>query len=215
MGSDTDVIRAFTEDQAARLTGLTVHRLRHWDRTGFFVPSFAAKNRRSPFSRVYSFKDLLSLQILKALRLDQGCSLQHLREVKTKLAHLGEERWARTILYVLNKKVVFRDEANGELREAVSGQMVFQIPLKVVRANMKSAVAKLNQRDSADFGRIERKRNVNHNAAVIAGIRIPMSAIKRLSEDGFNTERILKGYPPLTKADVDAALRYSKEKHAA
>jgi MerR HTH family regulatory protein len=60
MGSDTDVIRA---DQAAKLTGLTVHRLRHWDRTGFFVPSFAAKNRRSPFSRVYSFKDLLSLRL--------------------------------------------------------------------------------------------------------------------------------------------------------
>jgi MerR HTH family regulatory protein len=39
-----EVISAFTEEQAARLTGVTVHRLRHWDRTRFFVPSLAAAN---------------------------------------------------------------------------------------------------------------------------------------------------------------------------
>ena len=212
---ESNVVSAFTEEQAARLTGLTVHRLRHWDRTRFFVPCFAADNRRTPFSRVYSFRDLLSLQILKALRVDMGCSLQHLREVKQKLEHLGEDRWSKTTLYVLNKKVVFHDEETGELREPVSGQIVLQIPLRVVRANMQSAVEGLSKRGTDDFGQIVRARNVNHNAPVIAGTRIPVAAIRRLTEDGFGVEQILAQYPSLTSADVKAALRYSRERHAA
>lgn len=215
MPTPNNVIQAYSEEQAASLTGLTVHRLRHWDRTKFFIPSLASDDRRSPFSRVYSFKDLLSLQILKALRIDMGCSLQHLREVKDKLAHLGDERWARTTLYVLNKKVVFHDEKTGELREPVSGQFVLQIPLRVVRANMVAAVNDLNRRRSDDFGRIVRKRNVNRNAPVIAGTRIAVASIKRLAEDGFSAAQILAQYPTLTEADVRAALRYSTAKQAA
>jgi uncharacterized protein (DUF433 family) len=80
---------------------------------------------------------------------------------------------------------------------------------------MEVAVANLNKRDHQDFGRIEQKRNVNHNAAVIAGTRISVGAIKRLAEDGFSEAQILKEFPSLTGADVAAALKYSKEKHAA
>lgn len=209
------VISAFTDEQASRLAGLTVHRLRHWDRTGFFVPSFAAENRRSPFSRVYSFRDLLSLQVLKALRIDLGCSLQHLREVKDKLAHLGDDRWSHTTLYVLNRRVVFHDEQTGELREPVSGQAVLQIPLRVVRRNMQAAVDDLSKRDATDVGRIVQRRNVSHNAPVLAGTRIPVAAIKRLSEDGFSPRQIVDQYPSLTDDDVMAALRYSPETEAA
>ena len=211
----SNVIAAFTDEQASRLTGLTVHHLRNWDRTGFFVPEFAAENRRTAFSRVYSFRDLLSLQVLKALRIDMGCSLQHLREVKEKLAHLGDERWAKTTLYVLNRKVVFHDEESDELREPVSGQIVLQIPLKVVRANMRTAVKRLSKRDDDDYGRIEQKRNVSHNSPVIAGTRIPVSSIARLKEDGFSVRQIVDEYPSLSEADVEAALRYVSEQNAA
>lgn len=213
--SAVNVISAFTEDQAARLTGLTVHRLRHWDRTGFFIPSLAAQDRRVPFSRVYSFRDLVSLQILKALRIDLGCSLQHLRDVKEKLAHLGDDRWSHTTLHVLNKKVVFFDEERDEHREPVSGQIVLQIPLKVVRSDMRKAAKALGQRTDTEIGSIERHRNVNHNAAVIAGTRIPVAAIKRLAEDGYNVAQILEEYPSLTDKDVIAALRYDGKKSAA
>jgi uncharacterized protein (DUF433 family) len=211
----SNIVRGFSEEQTANLTGLTVHRLRNWDRTGFFEPSFKADKRRTPYSRIYSFKDLLSLQILKALRLDLGCSLQHLREVKRKLAELGIDEWPKTTLYVLNKRVMLHDESKGELREAVSGQIVFQIPLGVVRGNMETRVSDLNKRRAEDIGRIDQKRNINHNAAVVAGTRIPVGAVKRLSEDGFTVPQILAEYPSLTEADVKEALRYSKETRAA
>ncbi len=205
-----EVISAFTEDQTAHLTGLTVHRLRHWDRTGFFSPSILAGDSAAPYKRVYSFRDLLCLQILKALRIDLRCSLQHLREVKTKLSHLGEAVWTRTTLYVLNRKVVFHDEAEGEFREAVSGQIVFPIPLRVVRKSMRAAIDDLARRDDSELGKIAKRRNVSHNAAVFAGTRIPIAAVQRLAEDGFTNEEIIREYPSLTPADIRAALEHKK-----
>lgn len=212
---NAEIISAFSEEQAARLTGVTVHRLRHWDRTRFFTPSLGDDDRRSPYSRVYSFRDLLSLQVLRALRDDAGCSLQHLRGVRDKLAHLGHDLWSRTRLYVLNKKVVFYDEENDELREPVSGQMVLQIPLHGVLRGMERSVREMSKRQSGDIGKIERKRSVSHNAAVIAGTRITVGAIKRLSEDGLTTDQILSEFPSLTAEDIAAALKYQDRKRAA
>jgi MerR-like DNA binding protein len=62
------VVSAFTEDQVERLTGISQRQLRYWDRTGFFVPSLAYEDRRSPYSRLYSFRDIVSLKIVSALR---------------------------------------------------------------------------------------------------------------------------------------------------
>lgn len=210
-----EIVSAFTEEQTQRLTGVSVHQLRHWDRTGFFVPSLATNDRRQSFSRVYSFRDLLSLQVLRALRDDAGCSLQHLRDVRDRLSHLGDDLWSRTRLYVLRKKVVFYDEENDELREPVSGQKVLQIPLRVVMADMKENVRTMSARQADEFGQIERKKNVSHNAAVIAGTRITVGSIKRLAEDGYSIAQIIAEFPSLTEADIDAALKYRDSKHAA
>ena len=35
---------AFTTDTVSRLTKLSVRQIHYWDRTGFFVPSFADDN---------------------------------------------------------------------------------------------------------------------------------------------------------------------------
>src|SRR5438105_1661918 len=92
------VVAAFTEDQAERVTGISKGRLHYWDKTEFFVPSLAYKNRRSPFSRIYSFRDLVCLKILASLRNEANVSLPHLREVKAKLSHLGDDVWSKTTL---------------------------------------------------------------------------------------------------------------------
>lgn len=210
-----EIISAFTEEQAQRLTGVTVHRLRHWDRTGFFVPSLGSAERRLPYSRVYSFRDLLSLQVLRSLRDDAGCSLQHLREVRDSLSHLGDDLWSRTKLYVLNRKVVFYDEKDAGLREPVSGQRVLHIALQEVRTGMERSVRNITKRQPSDHGRIDRRRNVSHNAPVIAGTRITVGAVKRLGEDGFSIDQIIAEYPSLTAADVEAALKYQADKKAA
>lgn len=211
-----NIFSAFTEEQAAHITGVSVHQLRYWDREGFFRPALGAADGRHPFSRIYSFRDLLSLQVLDALRNREECSLQHLRQVKEKLSRLGDDLWLRTTLYVLNKKVVFHDEGAGEFREPVSGQIVLPtIPLRAVRRKTEQAVEELRKRKPEDIGRVTRKRNVNRNAYVLAGTRIPVKAIKRLAEDGYEPEAIVEQYPRLTLADVRAALAFDTSKKVA
>lgn len=204
--SDTVVISAFTEDQVERLTGVTRYQLRYWDRTGFFQPSFGAEDRRLPFSRIYSFRDVVSLQILNSLRNDVGVSLPHLREVKQKLAHLGDDSWSRVTLYVVKKRVVFFDPEVDQFREIVSGQGVLKIPLEVVQSDMVERADKLRARDEQTVGKVSRTRRVAHNADVVAGTRIPVRAIRAFADAGYAVDAILREYPSLTEADVNAAL---------
>jgi uncharacterized protein (DUF433 family) len=208
--SESNVISAFTQEQVERLTGLSKSQLNHWDRTGFFEPSFAAENRRTAFSRIYSFRDIVCLQVLKTLRNDLGVSLPHLRDVKNRLAHLGQDVWSKTTLYVVKKRVVFDDPNSGKPREIVSGQYVLEIPLKVVSGNMQTAVNELWRRDPESVGKISQSRRVAHNHHVIAGTRISIKNIKDFHEAGYSIKAILDEYPTLTRDDITAALECSK-----
>jgi uncharacterized protein (DUF433 family) len=203
------VISAFTEDQVERLTGISQRQLRYWDRTKFFVPSLAYEDRRSPHSRLYSFRDLVSLKIVSALRNDANVSLPHLREVKEKLAHLGEDLWAKTTLYVLNRRVIFDSpDTIDRKEEVVTGQVMLQIPLKVVSGNMEDAIRSLRMRDHDKIGRIEQHRSVAQNQAVIAGTRIPVRSVKAFAEAGYTIEQIQAEYPTLTPEDIRAAIAF-------
>ena len=170
------VIAAFSESDASRLTGVSVRQLRYWDRTGFFKPSLSGEDGATP-TAACTFRDLACLQVLHALRNEAHVSLPHLRDVKETLAHLGDDMWAKTTLYVLNRRVVFYNPETDRNEEIISGQGVLQIPLAVVRAKMEDKVTAFWARKPADIGRIERRRNIAGNRNVIAGTRIPVAAI--------------------------------------
>jgi DNA-binding transcriptional MerR regulator len=163
------VLSAFTEDQVRCLTGISKRQLCYWDRRGFFVPSLAYPDRRDSYSRLYSFRDLVCLKIVNALRNEANVPLPHLREVKDKLAHLGDDLWAKTILYVLNRRVVFHNPETDKREDVLTGQGLLQIPLIVVSGNMELAVRALWQRDISSIGKIERQKNIAQNQPVIAG----------------------------------------------
>jgi uncharacterized protein (DUF433 family) len=181
------VISAFTEDQVVRLTGISKGQLRYWDRTGFFLPSLAYDNRRSPYSRV---------------------PLPHLRDVKDKLAHLGDDLWSKTTLYVLNKRVVFFNPEADRKEDVVTGQGVLQIPLKIVSGDMADAIRAMWKRDKTTIGQIERQRNIARNQDVIAGTRIPVRSIKAFADAGYSVDAIKKEYPSLTDQDIRAAIAH-------
>ena len=169
----------------------------------------AYEDRRSPYSRLYSFRDIVSLKIVSALRNDANVSLPHLREVKEKLAHLGEGLWAKTTLYVLNRRVIFDSPGSEGLKEEiVSGQAMLQIPLIVVSGNMEEAVKSLNQRADEAVGKIERHKGVAQNQVVIAGTRIPVRSIKAFADAGYSVEQIQVEYPTLTPEDIRAAVAF-------
>ncbi len=203
-----NVIAAFSEDQVAQLTGLTKRRLRYWDKTDFFSPSYVEEDRRLPFSKFYSFKDVVALRTLEVLRVQNSVPLQHLRKVAEKLNHLRHDLWVKTKLYVANRKVIIVSEPSGLPREVVSGQYLLPIQLKTIIDDTGRAIEEMKKRSDSDIGRISQKRTICHNAPVFAGTRIPVGAVKRLHEDGFSERQILEEYPDLTPDDVQAALKF-------
>lgn len=209
-----NTIAAFSEEQVQRLTGLTVSRLRYWHKTGFFSPAYVEENPKLPFSRFYSFKDVVALRTLEMLRVQNDVPLQHLRKVAEKLAHLRDDLWTKTTLFVVNKKVVIVNSESGKPEEVVSGQYLLSIPLQKVVDDTRGDVENLSKRQEAQIGNISRQREICHNSWVVAGTRIPVAAIKRLSEDGYTPSQIIAEYPDLTDADVIAALAHSDKKAA-
>lgn len=207
MSASADVIGAFSEANAERLTGVTQRQLRHWDRIGLLTPSLSGEERGFPFSRMYAFKDLVSLRVLNKLRNVEGVSLQHLREVSAKLAHLGEHRWTGMILYVgPNKRVIWHEPGTDQPQEIVSRQYVLKLPLAVEIEDTRAAIVELNRRGPDKVGRVERHRFVQRNEPVFAGTRIPIAAVRRFAAAGYSPADIVGEYPDLTEADVRTAI---------
>lgn len=208
-------LQAFSEEQVERLTGISRAQLRYWDRTGFFVPAHADQNRRVAFSRIYSFRDVVALRVLNILRNQHNVPLQHLRKVGAKLAHLDDEKWIRTTLWIQRRRVVFQEPGSSRPPQTVNGQFVLDLPLKQVVTATREDVQALLARSSDALGRITRSRSVSHNAPVVAGTRVPIRAIRHFFEDGYSVGQILAEYPGLTDSDVQAALKHPGDAEAA
>jgi len=154
---------------------------------------------------VYSFRDIVSLRVLASLRLEHRVSVQHLRKVSERLAHLGEDRWTSTTLYVLGRRVVFDDPATHQRQEVVSGQRVFEIPLKVAVRSAREAIRDLNHRQLQTIGHVVSERFVMNNRPVFDGTRIPVAAVTAYLDRGIPVTDILREFPDLRQGDVEAA----------
>ncbi len=205
-----NVISAFSEEDSARLTGITISQLRYWDRTKFFMPSLAHEDRRVANSRVYTFRDVVCLKVLNTIRNELRVPLPRLREAKDKLAHLGEDVWAKATLYILNRRVVVYNPVTDRKEDAVSGQGVLQIPLQVVSGDMQKTVREMRSRDANTIGKIDQHRGTAANKPVIAGTRIPVKSIKAFERAGYSIDQIREQYPILTTEDIRAALAYDE-----
>jgi DNA-binding transcriptional MerR regulator len=122
MSEITNIISAFSAEHVVKLTGLSMRQLAYWDKLGFFQPQYAAEDRKSPYSRIYSFKDVVGLRTLSVLKNTYQCSLPHLRSVAEQLASYSKTPWADITLYVLKRKVQFTEPETGRVRGVVDGQ---------------------------------------------------------------------------------------------
>lgn len=200
--SKSNVVGAFSEEDAVKLSGATKNQLRLWDSNGVLEASFARDNRRQPYSRLYSFRDIVSLRVLNVLRNRFGVSGQHIREVAEKLAHMGETKWTATTLYVLGKRVVFDDPETDERREVVSKQRVFDIPLKAAISDTLQAIRDQNVRTDNEKGHFVKKKFVLSNQEVFDGTRVPVSAVKNYVSRGATDREILAEFPDLALEDI-------------
>lgn len=209
-----NVLGAFSEVDASRLSGVTKGQLKQWDANGLLSASYAQENRRQPYSRLYSFRDVVALRVLNQLRNVHSVSAQHLKQVADKLAHLGDQRWTKTTLYVLGKKVVFDDPTTSERREVVSEQRVFDIPLKAAISDTLQAIRDQNVRTKEELGHTTKQKFVLQNQEVFEGTRVLVSAVLKYLERGYEDVEILAEFPDLTTDDIALARRFLTESAA-
>ena len=200
-------ICAFSAQHVCELTGLSDSQLRYWNKTGFFRPE-AGPIRRGPYKRIYSFRDVVGLRTLALLR--QNVSLQWLRRASEELHKYFKHPWSTLKFYTRGADVVFESERGGFISAGDAHQRAFDIQLQRVTDDMLAAVERLRERKKEEIGRISQHRYTVNNRPVIAGTRIPVSAIWEFHKAGYSEEQIMSEYPRLQPADVRAAIDLHK-----
>jgi uncharacterized protein (DUF433 family) len=215
-GREMSEIMAFTAEHVCRLTGLSARQLRYWDRTDFFSPTLVDGYRRRPFGRIYSFRDVVGLRTIAILRNNHRVPLQELRRVGAWLSERHDQPWSSLRFALEGRKVVFFDpDADAAVEPRGAGQEVLPVALEPIASEMDRAADGLRQRAPEQLGKIQKNRYVVHNAWVVAGTRIPTSAIWNYHEAGYSAEAIIKEYPRLTAADVQAAVEFEQQRRSA
>jgi uncharacterized protein (DUF433 family) len=209
-------IAAFTAEHVCRLTGLSPHQVRYWDKTGFFSPTLLDDFKRRAFGRIYSFRDVVGLRTIAILRNQHRIPLQELRRVGAWLYAKHNEPWASLRFALQGRQVVFFDpETDVAIEPRGAGQEVLSIALEPIANEMRVAAARLRERTSEQQGQVVRNRYVVHNAWVIAGTRIPTAAIWNYHKAGYSSQQIIQEYPRLSEADVEAAISFERRRESA
>lgn len=209
-------LAAFTAEHVCRLTGLSARQLSYWDKTGFFSPTLIDEYRGRAFGRIYSFRDLVGLRTIGMLRKVHTIPLQELRRVGEWLYSRHDAPWSSLRFSLKGRHAVFHDPVSDTVVEPRGeGQEVLPIALEPIANEMRDAAARLRDRQPEQLGQIARNRYVVHNAWVIAGTRIPSSAVWNFHQAGYSAEAIIREYPRLVPADVAAAIEFEQARHTA
>lgn len=143
---------AFTSHQASRLTGCTPRQLRYWDQVGLVSPSIQRTGGRSGVPRLYSFRDLVALRVVKSL-LDGGMSLQRVRRAFEYLRrNAGLEGHLSEVKLITDGVSIFKvARRKGEIIDALrQGQMAFFVAIDQIARGVDAQVAAF-RRDREQF----------------------------------------------------------------
>lgn len=112
---------------AAAAAGISYRQLDYWDRTGLVVPSIQSATG-SGSQRLYSFRDILVLKLVKRL-LDTGVSLQQIRTSVEQLKAAGIADLTNTTLMSDGARVYLCTSQDEVIDLLGQGQGVFGIAL--------------------------------------------------------------------------------------
>lgn len=136
--------QAFTAEQACRLTNCTHHQLRYWDRVGLVKPSIQKSGGRPGVRRLYSFRDLVALRVVRSL-LDNGMSLQRVRRAWDYLRReAGMENHLSEVKLVTDGQTIFRVSSDeGEILDALrEGQLSFFVAIDQIAREVEEDVTR-------------------------------------------------------------------------
>jgi DNA-binding transcriptional MerR regulator len=154
----------FTAQQAQALTGCTHHQLRYWDRVGLVSPTIQGTGGRPGVRRLYSFRDLVALRVVRSL-LDNGMSLQRVRRAWDYLRRNADmETHLAEVKLVTDGQTIFRiARDDGQLMDALrEGQLAFFVAIDEITRTVEEDVSRF-ELDRAEF--LEMLRRVEDDVA--------------------------------------------------
>nr|WP_245993810.1 MerR family transcriptional regulator [Flaviflexus salsibiostraticola] len=126
---------------ACKAVGITYRQLDYWDRTGLVSPSIRSA-QGSGSQRLYSFRDILVLKVVKRL-LDTGVSLHQIRVAINQLNKYGVQDLSGITL-MSDGASVYECTSNDEVIDLVNGgQGVFGIALGRVWQEIEFSLSEL------------------------------------------------------------------------
>jgi DNA-binding transcriptional MerR regulator len=130
---------------ACTAAGITYRQLDYWARTGLVEPSIRPASG-SGTQRLYSFRDVLVLKVVKRL-LDTGVSLQNIRAALAHLRERGVEDLAQLTL-MSDGATVYELSSSDEVVDLLrSGQGVFGIAVGPIVREVEGTLAHLPTED--------------------------------------------------------------------
>jgi DNA-binding transcriptional MerR regulator len=150
--------QAYTAEQACRLSGCSDHQLRYWDKVGLVVPSVQGTGGRPGVRRLYSFRDLVALRVVRSL-LDNGMSLQRVRRAWDYLRREGamEDHLAQVKLVTDGKSIFTVSSDDGEILDALrQGQLAFFVAIDEIARDVEEDVTQFELDRDGFLGMLRR-----------------------------------------------------------
>lgn len=136
--------QGFTAEQACKLTNCTPHQLRYWDRVALVSPSIQGTGGRPGVRRLYSFRDLVALRVVRSL-LDNGMSLQRVRRAWDYLRRNGDmdDHLGHLHLVSDGRSIFGIGSREGEVLDALrEGQLAFFARIDEIARQVKEDVSR-------------------------------------------------------------------------
>ena len=126
------------------MTSCTHHQLRYWDRVDLLRPSVQSTRGRPGVRRLYSFRDLVALRVVRSL-LDQGMSVSGCAAPGATCA--ARRTWRPTcpeVKLVTDGQTIFRVAANDDqLLDALrEGQLAFFVAIDEITRSVEEDVTR-------------------------------------------------------------------------
>ena len=133
---------AFTSKQACYLSGCTSHQLRYWDKVGLVSPTIQSSKGKPGVPKLYSFRDIVSLRVIKTL-LDNGMSIQRVRRAWKYLTKNGNlEGELSEVKLVSDGDTIYSVEDDIVFDALKSGQLTFFETIDEVTKEVREDVSK-------------------------------------------------------------------------
>ena len=140
-GMATDEFIGYRGPTACSAAGITYRQLDYWARTDLVVPTIRSASG-SGSQRLYSFKDILVLKVVKRL-LDTGVSLHNIRVAVNALRSRGVEDLAQITL-LSDGTTVYECTSSEEVVDLLrGGQGVFGIAVSGALRELRGSLAQL------------------------------------------------------------------------